>query len=331
MRRGIPLCLAIILYGVAPSPGSAADAKTRFAADAAAGWNALGDWEKSIEIVGVRSPRTAREGQRKLRYVSWDDFVLAEESATSGQDRRSVYAANGDYGFWVNRKADGAYVLRFLYEGRKRAGVKSDISVRYAADLFSYRGLGGKSFQKLDAEKGFTWGGVDAAGEGGQDLVTAHYRREVEYQGVKGPVPVVGFVKLDPSNHWACVESDSRLERPGPETKDIAVRDVTRVTYSSTPVGGVRPPSRVVSDTYWAADGKPMTTVFEVEKVSLPTGDETQFRLSGYGLPEAVAGPPPKRSGLWAWLVGGMLLCLVIAAILSRRPGRGPRPKSLTA
>lgn len=160
----------------------------------------------------------------------------------------------------------------------------------------------------------------------GKELVKVDYRQTNLIRGKS--IPVEGFVLFDPSNFWARVESQSWLPQP---TKGMPTKSVIRVAYSDTPLGAVRPYTRVEQFVQYnpnhpaGAD----TNVFEVEVFKLPDLDDEVFSLSGYGLPEPQGVTWKNPTPRYVWLLAAGGVCVALAVLfrwLARRP---PPPRTL--
>ncbi len=299
--------------------------RERFEKESPSAWAVLEAWDRDIELSGELTVGHGPTGSVLLHYCRNGDLTLAEESSLSKAKPQAsgLFASNGRYGFWVQRKApETPWVLQYLYQGAEANGALDEIESRYVGYINSYCRLGKVRFSDLSKEDGFSWTAFQTVQKDGKEYVQVSYRKLNQYRRETAPTPVEGHMTFDPSNSWACVEHFARLLQKVRFAASDS--DTVRITYADDPVGPVRPFSRV--EMVALSEGKPgHKTVFSVNKIGRATAPEAAFTLTGYGLPEIAENSGPKRSYSWLWLGGAGLLCGIGAVLVRFRRRRAVR------
>ncbi len=115
-------------------------------------------------------------------------------------------------------------------------------------------------------------------------------------------------VWFDPANQWRVVER----QQIHPSNSLLV-----RMTYGQS-VDGLSYPVKIEQTSIRQRDAK--SEVSEVEmtlEVARTSRPESDYRLSGYGLPEPVdvTAVPSRRTPNYVWLLAGAVFCLVIAVV----------------
>jgi hypothetical protein len=262
------------------------------------------------EAKGVKNrtilTRTARDGKRSLFERS------APLDGDSAKTKKTVECVNEHYRFAVTQVDPTSPFVMTSYATSGPSEVPPGIGFHeYGYDMIK------SLLDAIDGRDGWTLTGL------GWDAKAQLVRANLTQKDKTGAGPSVAHeIWFDPANQWRIVERKQSI----PPTLHV------RMTYGQS-VDDLSYPVKLEQTTVRHGGRAPQNyTAVITLKVRKANRPESDYRLSGYGLPEPVDVPPPssRRVPNYVWFLAGAAALVVLSLIFRWLAKRRSRVASTT-
>lgn len=317
--------LAILSLSVAACPLRAAGddpgLRDRFLKGVAQAATKLEDlsYRAKFEYLGSSKGKDASEEIDKRNYdIAIRGTCLLETGVTKDSGNVFFRVRNDDYGFALERTPEGERAsLQFV----ERIGVNPSVDARIVGmeEVPRAFALGGfylwtDPLARLVESDSFSVKRVYAVTSGDKELVRVEFEHLVDVPTRKQKYRVTdGFLVCDPAREWALTEYGGTKYNSINKFNSVS----TAVLECGETIGGI-PIVTKTTRTMNSLDSEyESESVVTTEIISRDVPKE-EFYLSHYGLPE----PTFQRSwlGTWVWYLIAGIVCLVISAMILKRP-----------